>query len=478
MDPWPALAQELADRAVVTHRLQQLNAALTHRKHGDLGACTGHLFPPFFEQSKAGRSPGLGSFVEAGDRDANMVQSLEHGVPFSLLEFCPGRVRLGLRSGTLPRSCSLRGLGSGRSVIGSLFFPDVAAQGQPGLLSVVLVHHYGADDLFRCVRALQEQEFRSLEIILVDNASSDGAIALLEQERRRCAWTLPIKLVSRSLNDGFAAGVNAGLALCRGEFILLLNPDTEVQTTALSALVGELSRGADIVAPRLVLRDRPERLDNCGHRLFPDGLNWCRGRGERAAGRYLEAEDVLLFSGAAVMFRRSALARIGALDDGFFAYGEDADLSLRAARLGLRCRYLPEAVIAHRVGGSFGAFTLRKVFLVERNRVRVAITHLPRRWLLSAPLWTVARFGVLALQGSRGQGLVGSFSLWQQALLPVTLLAASGASLLAVPGSLARRRGMARMVRAAGGLDDGRWAALLRSHRVSLSELARRPSGT
>jgi hypothetical protein len=357
------------------------------------------------------------------------------------------------------------------------FAPAVESQGEHSLLSVVLVHYRGVEDLLRCVASLQGQGHRQLEIILVDNGSTDQGATFVTAQQKEHDWSLPVRLVSLPKNQGFAAGANAGVAESRGEFILLLNPDTEVTKEALESLLSALANGADIVAPRLLLRDQPDHIDNCGHGLFPDGLNWCRGRGEQAQGRYVKEEEILLFSGAAVMLRRSVLARLGALDVRFFGYGEDADLSLRAARLGLSCRYVPSSVIYHRVGGSFGQLSLRKVFLVERNRVQVALTHLPISWLLASPLWTVARLLVLTSEGARGRGLAASWRPWQRLLLPFAVLAASGASLLAIPGSLARRRGMARLVRESGGLDDSSWLQLLGKYRLGLRDISSRPAG-
>lgn len=339
------------------------------------------------------------------------------------------------------------------------------------------MYYSGRGDLERCVASLQSQRHHHIEIIVVDNGSVDAGVEAVMVQREQRAWPLPMRVIRRERNDGFAAGANAGISAARGEMLLLLNPDAEVAADCLPELAAALADGADIAAPRLLLRDRPGTLDNCGHELYPDGLNWCRGRGERAQGRYLEGEDLLLFSGAAVLIRRSALSRVGGLDPHYFGYGEDADLSLRAARAGLRCTYVPSAVVHHAVGGSFGAFSLRKVFLVERNRLRVAITHLPATWLLASPLWTAARLGVFAFQGARGEGLVGSWAPRQRLLLPLVVAAAGGAGLLGLPGSIARRRSTGRLVGELGGLEPSRWRARLRRHRVGLQALARRPAG-
>jgi GT2 family glycosyltransferase len=323
------------------------------------------------------------------------------------------------------------------------FAPRFSSEGTAGLVSVVLVHYRGTQDLRDCVASLAVQDWPEIELILVDNDSAEGLPPVGDLLALRPQPGLSLRTVQLERNEGFAGGANAGAAAARGEYIFFLNPDTTLQPSCITALV-----------------------DNCGHALFPDGLNWCRGRGQSAAGRFLESEDVLLFSGAAVLFRRSALARTGGFDPAYFAYGEDADLSLRAARLGLRCRYVADACVHHKVGGSIGRLALRKVLWVERNRSRVAITHLPWTWLLASPWWTLRRHLALGKGAAAGRGLAASWPTWQRPLLPIAVLAAHVASLWDVPGNLRRRRALG------GGMD----AELLRPARVGVAEILGRPT--
>jgi GT2 family glycosyltransferase len=339
------------------------------------------------------------------------------------------------------------------------FAPPVPEVGVSGLVSVVLVHHRGTDDLARCIASLGLQAAK-LEIVVVDNGSSDPLPDLPASAR---VLRLPRNL-------GFAGGANAGLLTATGDHILFLNPDAELDPSCVARM---LDADADIVAPRILLRDDDARLDNCGHDLYPDGLNWCRGRGALATGRYMESEDVLLFSGAAVLFRRAALVRTGGFDPSYFAYGEDADLGLRAARLGLICRYEPRAVVRHAVGGSSSRGSLHKVFLVERNRARVAATHLPAPWLLASPALTLLRHGLLMGPAARGEGVGSSWSARQRASLPAVVLAAHAASLAALPGSFRRRRAASRLAPRA---ERSRFRARLTAATVGPRALLQRPS--
>jgi GT2 family glycosyltransferase len=333
------------------------------------------------------------------------------------------------------------------------FSPQLSPDGTAGRVSAVVVHYRGLDDLRRCVAALGRSDWPDLEIIVVDNGSRDGLPAGLRVRR-----------VVLPSNVGFAAGANAGMQVATGSWIFLVNPDAEVDP----ACVRELATAdVDAAAARVLLRDHPDRLDNCGHELYPDGLNWCRGRGERAAGRYEEPEEVLLFSGAAVLLRRSALVAAGLFDPSYWAFGEDADLSLRLAARGLTCWYVPSAVVRHAVGASFGRTSMRKVFLVERNRARVAVTHLPLRWLAASPGWTLVRHLIMARGAAAGEGLAASWPPARRMLLPGVVAAAHLASLIDLPAGLRRRRSRG------GRLDVDR---LTRS-RASTAALAGRPSG-
>jgi GT2 family glycosyltransferase len=342
------------------------------------------------------------------------------------------------------------------------YAPRIPARGIPGRVSVVVVHYQGESDLSLCCDSVLAQGHPDLELVVVDNGSSDCAPALLPPDPRLRRLWLPD-------NEGFAAGANAGLLAATGDVLVLLNPDAAMRRGCLQTLLTALE-DADIAAPRILLASEPDRLDNCGSDLFPDGLNWCRGRGEAATGRYEEPEDLLVFSGAAVAFRRSALALCGGLDPAYWAYGEDADLALRAARFGLRCRYVPGAVVTHRVGGSFGSHGLLKAFLVERNRVRVAATHLPLSWLIAAPLWTGARVAALGLAALAGKGAGGGFSPRDRALLPLMVGSAWIAGALTVPGSLGRRLALGRLG------DRQELDSRLGQARVGIRALLRRPA--
>jgi GT2 family glycosyltransferase len=129
---------------------------------------------------------------------------------------------------------------------------------------------------------------------------------------------------------------------------------------------------------------------------------------EQDHGQYDTPCDVLFPDGAAALYRRSMLDEIGLFDEAFFAYGDDADLGLRGRLAGWTCRYVPTAVVYHIHSATAGEFSALKAFLIERNRLFVAVKLFPLRLLLLTPVFTSVRFayhayGALFCVGSSGR---------------------------------------------------------------------------
>jgi len=194
-------------------------------------------------------------------------------------------------------------------------------------------------------------------------------------------------------NVGFAAAVNAGIAATGEPLIALLNDDARPEPDWLSHLVAAIQgeeegeSGSDrlsFVCGKVVADADPGRLDSAGDGMSRLLLPYPIGRFEPDRGQYQRARPVLLPPGSAVLFRRELFEDAGAFDPSFFAYLEDADLGLRAALLGHRGRYVPEAVARHigsaTSGSMINAFTVR---LSTRNLVRIQVRNLPWSVLLS-----------------------------------------------------------------------------------------------
>lgn len=290
-------------------------------------------------------------------------------------------------------------------------------------LAAVVVTHRGGPLLARCVEALRGQTHAPDRVrVVVSNAEQVPLPA-------------GVAVTHLGANPGFASAANAGLRAEAGHRVLLLNDDTAPAPRFVAAMSrAAATHGPGIYQPHIVLAGRPNHVDNTGHRLFPDGANLARGRGR--LDRRAPPGDVGAFSGAAVLFTPEVLDAVGLFDEDLEAFGEDVDLSLRATRRGFPIRYVPEARISHALGATYGRGGPRKVFLVERNRVRAAVRSMPASALLTMPAWTVARLaaqGAAALAG-RGVGATAG---------PTGALAAAAGTLAGVaclPDALAKRR--------------------------------------
>ena len=241
------------------------------------------------------------------------------------------------------------------------------------LISVVIVNYNGARYLPACLDALARQTLpRYLwEIVLIDHGSADGSAELVKS---RYPW---VRLVEAGENLGFAGGNLRGLRYCHGGLIALINNDTEADPYWLEALAGEAERypSAGAVAAKLVFHADPGMINSAGMDLLADAHGTDRAFRQRDAGHYEASRPVFGACGAGVMFRRSALDRIGFLDQRYFMYYEDADLSWRLRSAGYQVRFCPDAVVRHIHCGSSGEWSPFFTRHVERNRVATAIQN-------------------------------------------------------------------------------------------------------
>ena len=162
-----------------------------------------------------------------------------------------------------------------------------------------------------------------------------------------------------------------------------------------------------MAASKILVYEDPRRIDKAGHLIYPDGQNRGRGTGELDTGQYDRVEEVLWPDGCAAMYRRAMLDQIGGFDEDFFAYADDAELGLRARIAGWKCLYIPQAVVRHHRGATLGVRSSRRLELIERNRVLLAVKLFPWSllWLngvyylmrLAAGLWA-------AVAGQRRSG--------------------------------------------------------------------------
>ena len=238
-------------------------------------------------------------------------------------------------------------------------------------VSVIIVNWNGASLITQCLRSLVCQSYIPTEIILVDNGSTDGSVSHVRAEFPS------MKVVALTENRGFATGNAAGLKVATGEFIALLNNDAHAGEKWLQNLIQPMLEDprVGISAPKTLSIDGT-KIDSAGGGLTTAGVgfNHSHGQNEDAC-----SDPGLIFGGcgAAALYRRRMVDEIGFLDDDFFLYDEDTDLSFRAQLAGWKCAYVPSAVVYHTSNATVGRLSDAHVYHHTRNLEFVWLKNMP-----------------------------------------------------------------------------------------------------
>ena len=216
-------------------------------------------------------------------------------------------------------------------------------------VSVTIVTYNSGRFIKRCLESVLAQRYANKEIIVIDNASSDGTVDILEQFEDRC------QIIYNDENIGFAAAQNQAILSSTGEWVLTLNPDVLLLPNFIQALVeaGQFDSKIGTVCGKLLTIlasfDLPEKplVDSTGIYFTPMLRHLDRGSQEVDNGHYLKHEYVFGATAAAALYRREMIDDISIgdefFDPDFFVYREDADVAWRAQLMGWRCIYTPLA---------------------------------------------------------------------------------------------------------------------------------------
>ncbi len=238
-------------------------------------------------------------------------------------------------------------------------------------ISIIVVNWNGRDLLHECLDSISRQSYANYEIILVDNGSADGSVQFV---RGRFP---SVKLVELTENKGFTGGNIEGLRVADGEFIALVNNDACVEEMWLENLIRPMLEDGQIgiCASKLIIA-ATGKINSAGDGLTTAGVGYNRGL---KVDRFLYDTPDLVFSAcaAAVLYRRRMLDEIGFLDEEFFLYDDDTDLSFRAQLAGWKCLYVPSAVAYHKVNATSGRLSDLQVYYHTRNLEFVWIKNMP-----------------------------------------------------------------------------------------------------
>jgi GT2 family glycosyltransferase len=262
------------------------------------------------------------------------------------------------------------------------------------MVSITIVTWNSAAHLRECLDSIERQDHRNIEIIVLDNASTDATREILHERGSR------FRLIYKESNTGFAAGQNEAIRSARGDWILCLNPDVLLRHDFVSELVsaGLAHPSAGAICGKL-LRWRPEEIeerttviDSTGVYFTRNMRHLDRGAEEVDRGQYDRTQYVFAATGAALMFRRDFIDTVSVngelFDEEFFSFREDGDLAWRAQLMGQKYLYTPSAVAWH----------VRRVTPERRKDLSHIINwhSVKNRWLMRAKnasgwlLWKLA----------------------------------------------------------------------------------------
>ena len=293
-------------------------------------------------------------------------------------------------------------------------------------LAVIVLNWNGADDTIECMDSLIEQTYKKLDIILVDNKSSDNSVERFKNyisEKK----SSHIILIENDVNSGFAGGINVGFKVAQQEkydYIGILNPDAVADKNCAAALVKVLDSHKDTgLVTGVLLRRDGQTIDSTGDWFSKWGLAFPRYRDEPREKAPTQEEYVFGATGGFVVYRTEMIQKIGGMDDDFFMYYEDVDLSFRAQLAGYKARYTPDAIAYHKQGASTNKVPGLAVYNTFKNIPMLTLKNVP-----GSLLWTVLPRFLLAYKLMlfnaivKGRGTPALKGWWKSLLLlPSTL---------------------------------------------------------
>ena len=244
-------------------------------------------------------------------------------------------------------------------------------------ISVVIACWNSGDHLPRCLAALEAQTYRDFEVILVDNASTDGSTLGLPEAHPG----LRLRVETLPTNLGFAAATNRGAHLAQGSWLALLNADAFPQPDWLEQhmLVAGGNPGT-FFASRQIQANRPALLDGEGDVYYTSGLALRQNYNTRHSAPGAPRE-VFSACAAAALYPREDFLAVGGTDEDYFAYHEDVDLGFRLRLRGLRCLLVPAAVVHHVGAASSGFRSAFAIYHGHRNLVWTYAKDMPAPWV-------------------------------------------------------------------------------------------------
>ncbi len=277
-------------------------------------------------------------------------------------------------------------------------------------VTVVIPNYNGIKYIRGCMDSLLAQEGEPFEVLVIDNASKDGSLEVLQKEYGN------IKVIALPENTGFCHAVNLGIRESRTPYVLLLNNDTIVKPGFVEALTNAIEEKENIFSVSSMMLSLADEsiIDDAGDNYSMLGWAYARGKGRPLTG-YEKKTEVFAACGGAAIYRKAVFEEIGYFDENHFAYLEDIDIGYRARIFGYRNLYEPAARVIHAGSAASGSrYNEFKTRLSSANNAYLIGKNMPfLQWLLNAPFLLLGFLVKAAFFGLKKMGRLYISGYWK-----------------------------------------------------------------
>ena len=241
------------------------------------------------------------------------------------------------------------------------------------LVSIIVLNYNAGELLLNCIDSLKKSKYTNLEILVVDNISSDNS-------QKKCKERFPdIKLIQNNKNLGYCGGNNVGVREANGEFIIILNPDTIIEPNCINELIFAYNKfGEGLYQPKILSLDEENIIQSTGNMLHVFGFGFARDKGRKVVEKIEDVEKIGYASGTCLFTSKDVIDKVGLLDEFLFLYHDDLDLGWRAAQIGIDSYYVPKSKVFHVESYSL-KWSSKKFYWLERNRKYCLLTHYSKK---------------------------------------------------------------------------------------------------
>ncbi|MDK2805650.1 MAG: hypothetical protein PWP67_790 [Clostridium butyricum] len=236
-------------------------------------------------------------------------------------------------------------------------------------IGIIIVNYNGEKYTNDCIKSVLKSSYRNYLVIVVDNASTDNSVKLLEEFNNKMV------IIKNNENLGFSGANNIGIKYAlenECEYVLLLNNDTELDKDLIKNMVdSSIKNNNAIISPKIYYYNEPNKIWSAGGGLnWKKGLSFHYGQNEIDKGQYDQQKEIDFATGCCILIHKSVFDKIGFLAEEYFLYFEDTDFCVRAKRAGVKILYEPSAKLWHKVSSTTGGEeSLITLYYGNRNRL-------------------------------------------------------------------------------------------------------------